>query len=401
MAPVNVLLTVFLLVLQVLRPTDGRGPRVAPYVDIMMSGPSLSELSSATGAKAFTVAFAVGGTSGCEPMWGGELPLNESKIINNIREFQSMGGQVIVATGGALGPYLESICTTEAALTGAYFKILDTVKTNHLDIDIEAAVPLNVLVKSLKNVQNARPETTVRLTLMVQGDDYGLTPELGVNLLKAAASVGLRVDIVNPMTMEFGTSRSDWGEAVISALESTLKQMASIWPEKSTSTLRSMLGATPMIGRNFNGKIFEVKHARSLVDYAKKTGLGYLGFWSVGRDNGKCPGGGISPSCSSIAQSEYEFTKLFNEYADFAGQPSNENGTSSNEIDDKVTNDKSTASPSTTTTSAPLIKTCKGHESRFDEWCVANCARDNCPESICTCSTSPLAPKLVYRTNRI
>ncbi|GAA5177089.1 hypothetical protein GCM10023322_00880 [Rugosimonospora acidiphila] len=59
---------------------------------------------------------------------------------------------------------------------------------------------------------------------------------------------GTNVGIVNPMTMDFGSSR-EWGDAVIAAANSTLTQMAAIWPDLTSAALHRMLGVTPMIGR--------------------------------------------------------------------------------------------------------------------------------------------------------
>ncbi|MBP2476914.1 hypothetical protein JOF53_005786 [Crossiella equi] len=295
-------------------PPTGGSPRVAPYVDITAERPTLAEVSAATGQKHFTLAFVLGSHAGCDPKWGGTINLDEPRIVNQIRDLKAAGGDVIVATGGAAGPYLESACTTVDALAGAYRRIIDTLGVSHLDIDIEASVNLDTMNRALAQVQRERPGTTVSFTLMVQGDDYGLTPALGVDLLKNAKANGVRVDLVNPMTMEFGTSRPDWGDAVITAAESTLRQMAEIWPEKSDADRKRMLGVTPMIGRNFNGKVFLPAHATKLVNWASTNRIGLLAFWSVGRDNGGCPGGGISPTCSSISQGTYEFVNTFKRF---------------------------------------------------------------------------------------
>jgi chitinase len=68
---------------------------------------------------------------------------------------------------------------------------------------------------------------------------------------------------------------------------------------------------TPMIGRNDTGPIFSIADAQKLVTWANSNHIGLLAFWSVGRDNGGCPGGGVSPTCSSISQSTYQFTSIF------------------------------------------------------------------------------------------
>jgi len=166
------------------------------------------------------------------------------------------------------------------------------------------------LNKAIAQVQRERSGTTVSYTLEIQSDDYGLTPALGVDVLTNAKSNGVTVAIVNPMTMDFGSSR-EWGDAVIAAAQSTLNQMKSIWPEKSAADLNRMLGVTPMIGKNDTGPIFSIADGQKLVSWANSNHIGSLGFWSEGRDNGGCPGGAVSPTCSSISQSQFQFTTIF------------------------------------------------------------------------------------------
>jgi chitinase len=288
-------------------PPPPGGGRAAPYIDITMPNPSLVSVANATGQKVFTLAFVLGDSTGCNPSWGGTIPLTDSRIINDIRALKAAGGDVIVATGGAAGPYLESLCN-QTQLAAAYRQILDTVGTNSLDIDVEAGIPQDMVNTVLAALQRERG-TRISYTMRVQGDDFGMDP-YSVQVLQSAAARGVNV-LVNPMTMEFGSSRPDWGDAVIAAAQASLAQLKQIWPSKSDADLKRMLGVTPMIGRNFNGKIFTQTHARNLVNWATSNHIGLLAFWSVGRDNGGCPGGGVSPTCSSIAQSSFEFTNIF------------------------------------------------------------------------------------------
>ncbi len=282
-------------------------PAAAPYIDITMPTPSLVDVANATGQKVFTLAFVLADSTGCNPSWGGTIPLDDARILDDVRALRAMGGEVVVATGGAAGPYLEYTCGSVDALAGAYREILDTVGTNHLDVDVEAPIPQDMVNQALARIQDERG-TSISYTMRVQGDDYGMDP-YSVQVLRSAAAHGVDV-LVNPMTMEFGTSRPNWGDAVIAAAESTLRQMGEIWPSLSAAELRSRLGVTPMIGRNFNGKIFDQSHARQLVDWANANHIGLVAFWSAGRDNGSCPGGGVSPTCSGIAQGTYEFTSI-------------------------------------------------------------------------------------------
>ncbi|GAA0516044.1 chitinase [Saccharopolyspora spinosporotrichia] len=285
--------------------------RTAPYVDITRESPTLPEIAQATGQKHFTLAFVLGSSAGCDPQWGGQIPLTEPRIVDQVTRLREMGGDVIVASGGALGPYLERSCRTADELLAAYRKTLDAVGANHLDIDVEASIPHDVVNEALARLQAERG-TEISYTLRVQSDDTGLDP-YSYQVLQSAAAHGVDV-LVNPMTMEFGSSKP-WGDAVIAAAESTLGQMRQIWPGLSDAELKARLGVTPMIGRNFNGKVFDQSHARQLVDWAAANRIGLLSFWSAGRDNGRCPGGPVAPDCSSIAQSDYEFTRIFGAFA--------------------------------------------------------------------------------------
>ncbi|XP_054153537.1 chitinase-like [Oppia nitens] len=288
-----------------------REPRFAPYIDVTrLDEFKLVDLKNKYGVKAFSLAFALGGAGGCVPWWGGQVAIDDPTIIKALKALKAAGGDVIVSTGGALGPYLEHMCATPSALVNAYKKILSVTGSTHLDIDIEATVNADNMNQALAQLQRENPDISVSFTLMVQGDDYGVTLELGVNVLKNAVKHGVNVDIVNPMTMEFGTSRASWGDAVIAAAEATHKQMKQVWPQKSDKELYSMLGVTPMLGRNFNGKIFTQQHAQQLVNWAKQKQIGHLGFWSINRDRA-CPGKAVDPSCSSIDEKDHEFTKIF------------------------------------------------------------------------------------------
>ncbi|WP_329257347.1 chitinase [Actinoallomurus sp. NBC_01490] len=281
--------------------------RFSPYVDITMATPTLRDVANATGQKHFTLAFALADSAGCDPSWGGTVALNDSRVIGEVNDLKGVGGDVTVATGGAAGPYLENTCSSSAALEDAYKKALDAVGGNRLDVDVEAAIPVATVNTALKQLQSERG-TAITYTLRVQGQDYGVDP-FSVQILQDAASRGLNVT-VNPMLMDFGYT-GDWGSAIISAANATLAQMKQIWPGKSDADLKGMLGLTPMIGKNDTGPTTTQAIARQVLSYAQSNHVGYIGFWSVGRDNGGCPNGSVSPTCSGISQSTYEFTDIF------------------------------------------------------------------------------------------
>ncbi|MFI6096768.1 cellulose binding domain-containing protein [Lentzea sp. NPDC051213] len=285
--------------------------RVAPYVDITMPSPSLIDVANATGQKVFTLAFALGSSAGCSPAWGGTVPLNDSRIVNDVNALKARGGSVIVATGGAMGPYLEHVCSTADSLYNAYVAVLNAVGSNSLDVDVEATIPHAIVNTALKRLQDTRG-TTISYTMRIQGQDYGMDP-YSVSVLQDAAAKGVTV-LVNPMLMNFGYT-GNWGDAMVAASNATLGQMRSIWPSKTDAQLKALLGLTPMIGRNDTGMTTTQADARKVLDYAKANHVGRVAFWSAGRDNGSCPGGGVSPTCSGISQANWEFTNLFKAYS--------------------------------------------------------------------------------------
>jgi hypothetical protein len=285
----------------------GGSGRFSPYIDITMASPTLKDVATATGQKHFNLAFALADSTGCNPSWGGTIPLNDSRIIGEVNDLKGVGGDVTVATGGAAGPYLENSCGSSSALLAAYKKALDAVGSNRLDVDVEASIPVAQVNTALKQLQSERG-TAVSYTLRVQAQDYGVDP-FSVQILQDAASRGLNVT-VNPMLMDFGYSGA-WGDALISAANATLGQMKQIWTGKSDAELKRMLGLTPMIGKNDTGPTTTQAIARQVLSYAQSNHVGYIGFWSVGRDNGGCANGSVSPTCSGISQSTYEFTNIF------------------------------------------------------------------------------------------
>lgn len=291
-------------------PAVDAAPRVAPYVDVTMAAPSLAQAAQATGQKDYTLAFALASSGGCDPKWGGTADIDDSRITSDVAALKAQGGDVVVATGGAVGPYLEQSCTSASALEDAYKKVLDTVGSNHLDVDVEAPIPQDTVNQALAALQAERG-TSVTYTLRVQGQDYGVDP-YSLQVLQSAAAAGVDVD-VNPMVMDFGYS-GDWGDAMVSAADATVQQMKTVWPGESDSSLYGRLGVTPMIGENDSGMTTTQADAEKLLAFARSNHIASIGFWSLGRDNGGCAGGGVSPTCSGISQSDFEFTDIFKGY---------------------------------------------------------------------------------------
>ena len=73
-----------------------------------------------------------------------------------------------------------------------------------------------------------------------------------------------------------------------------------------------MIGVTPMLGQNDDGRVYDQNDARRLVSFAQGRHLGMLSFWELGRDANACSG--PLYRCTNIAQQPYEFSRIFAAY---------------------------------------------------------------------------------------
>jgi hypothetical protein len=64
-------------------------------------------------------------------------------------------------------------------------------------------------------------------------------------------------------------------------------------------------------------EVFDQTAARQLLSFAQQRGLGRLAMWSLNRDQ-PAPGGGtanyVGTTFSSIAQTPYEFSRIFKQF---------------------------------------------------------------------------------------
>ncbi|WP_432870983.1 cellulose binding domain-containing protein [Microbispora rosea] len=286
--------------------------RAAPYVDMgAWPTPSLSAMASASGLKSFTLAFVT--ASGCKAMWFNAYDPRQKWAKDQIDAIRAGGGDVKVSFGGATGIELAQACTDVNALTGEYDAVVTAYDLKYIDLDIEgsaAAEPASIARRSqaLARLQQAHPDLKISLTLPVLPS--GLTAD-GLNVVRSARDAGVRLDAVNVMAMDYYQS-VDYGDAAVQAANSTFAQLKSLYPSLSDAQVWRMAGVTPMLGQNDDGRIYNQDDARQLVAFAKDKHLGLLAFWETTRDRNACTG--ALYSCTNIAQSPYEFSKIFASY---------------------------------------------------------------------------------------
>ena len=287
----------------------------APYVDTGLSNTTLTTVASEYGTQFFTLAFVNG--SGCQ--WS--LP-NQSGWQSQISALRAAGGDVSISFGGYTvdsdGSGLDAQCSSASAMAAQVESVVTTLGVTHLDFDIESSEETNAtditrtaqalaLVRSWASSNGS--SLTISYTLPVL--PTGLTSD-GTNVLSVAKTNGFTPDVVNIMTMDYGSSGTEMGTAANQALDATAGQLESLYGI-SASAAYAKLGNTPMIGQNdTSGEILTLADASTVESYAAQQGIAQLSFWAEGRDNGGCPNAGYASStCSGISQSDGAFTQAF------------------------------------------------------------------------------------------
>jgi hypothetical protein len=291
-------------------PTGGTKMASAPYLYPGWGNPPApATVVSATGIKAFTVAFVLA-SNGCNPAWDGESGLTGGVHAGYINAMKAAGASVVPSVGGWQGNKLGPNCTSVSALAGAYQKIIDAFGLKAIDIDIEntdefenTAVQDRIL-GALKTIKQNNPSVTTILTFgtSTTGPTY-----YGTRLVQQAKALGANIDVFTQMPFDFGGG-SDMYTATVNASEG-LKNLLKTTFGYTDAQAYSHMGISGMNGLSDQQELTSTDTWTRIRDYAKGKGFARFTFWAVNRDRG-CAGGGVVSDCSGIAQADWAFTKI-------------------------------------------------------------------------------------------
>ncbi|GHJ45463.1 hypothetical protein Cs7R123_28050 [Catellatospora sp. TT07R-123] len=288
------------------------GLPTAPYVDMgAWPTPALPDLATGGNLKSFTMAFVT--ASACKAMWFNAYDPRQGWARDQIDAIRARGGDVKVSFGGATGIELAQACSSVSALQAEYQAVVTAYALKYIDLDIEGsatAEPASVARRSqaLAALQAANPGLKISLTLPVLPE--GLTAD-GLSVVRSARDAGVNLDLVNIMAMDYYRS-GDYGDLAVQAANSTFAQLKTLYPAKTDAQVWKMVGVTPMLGQNDDGHVYDQNDARQMVTFAQSKHLGMLAFWETTRDRNAC--NGALYMCTNIAQSPYEFSKIFAGY---------------------------------------------------------------------------------------
>ena len=322
------LLLLSLIAITIIKPSSAKAASAlgsnwygaAPYVmPLANTPPSLTTVMSATGAKAFTLAFVVA-NGGCTPAWEADAGLDnvssDTQIAPIISAVRSAGGDVVVSFGGYGGTKLGETCGSASATAAAEQTVISKYGLNAIDLDLEEpeyenATSINNELGAAKILQANNPSLYISVT--IPGTTSG-TGYFGQQLLTASKSLGFTPNNFGIMPFDGGFSGAS---SQISALQSfnTILINTFGW---SSATAYAHEGFSGMNGRTDSAEYFYQSDFQSVLTFAENNHLARYTFWALNRDRQCNPvdnNGSLSGTCSSVAQNDWDFTKYVVQFA--------------------------------------------------------------------------------------
>jgi chitodextrinase len=328
---------------------QGRGPTpwYAPYSDMgQQLAESMPALVKNGTIQHFTLAFLIAPTEAaneCQAYWSGTNSIYDDKpysnsesileIVNGVRK---NGGDVIISFGGANGTTVAEACTPPPPKTGTltqkqlqaaaekiqkiYQAVIERYKVTYLDFDIETGGSLGnqgsleARNMALIAIRKANPGIVISFTLPVFPTGLTASAPSSLNVITTAAADGFDPDVVNVMTMDYGSGvdagGTDMGLYAILAANNTALQI-------KAAKLTSRVSITPDLGINDDAsEIFTFADTATVVKWATSNpDVARLSNWSINRDNNSakndCKVGTGTYDCSGVQQTPFEFAKDF------------------------------------------------------------------------------------------
>jgi len=283
----------------------------APYYSTLDSGaPDLGQVMSATGQKAFDMAFILASNGSCAPAWDGTDPVSsDTQVAGVINEVRGDGGDVIVSAGGYNGTELGQVCGSASTTAAAYQQVITAYGLHAFDFDleepeIENSTAIANELGAAQILQQNNPGLFVSITMpsTTTGANY-----FGGLLLDEAKSLGFTPDDYTIMPFDGGFSGAS---SQVTALEDFNAQLMSTFGW-SSAVAYAHEGFSGMDGRTDSAEYFYQSDFQTVLSFAQSNGMSRYTFWSVNRDRQCNPVDNndvTSSECSGVAQNSWDFT---------------------------------------------------------------------------------------------
>ena len=292
----------------------------APYdMPLDNNPPNLTQVMSATGEKAFELAFVLAqNNSSCAGAWdgGGSAVSSSDAVGSQISAVRAAGGDVSVSFGGYNGTKLGQVCGSASATAAAEQQVINAYGLHAIDLDLEEPEYENsaAIANELGAAQILqRNNSGLYISVTIPGTAAG-TGWFGSQLLLEAKSLGFTPSNYSIMPFDGGFSGA---ASQISALQAFNGLLTSTFGW-SSATAYSREGVSSMNGRTDSAEYFYQADFQSVLNFAESNHLGRYTFWSVNRDRQCSPpdnNGTLSGTCSSVAQNSWDFTKFDAQFA--------------------------------------------------------------------------------------
>ncbi|OIJ65330.1 chitinase [Streptomyces mangrovisoli] len=310
----------------------------APYLmPLDNNPPDAAAIMDATGLKAFQLAFVLAPNGGgCTPTWGGTAAVSSDTAVQSvINTIRGKGGDVSISIGGYGGTKLGQTCSDAASTAAAYQQVITKYGLHAIDFDLEEPEYENTAaikneIGAAKILQQNNPGLYVSVTTAGTADGTGW---FGKQMLLEAKSQGFTPNNFSIMPFDGGFNGAASQTSALTNFNSILQSTFG-WDQ---ATAYAHEGFSGMNGRSDTGEYFTQADFQTVLDYATSHNMDRFTFWSLNRDRQCTPAdnnGTTSGTCSSVAQSSWDFAKYS---VKFAG----------------ATPPSSTPTPTTTPTSTP------------------------------------------------
>lgn len=309
----------------------------APYYETYLTGDA-AQISQQSGARDLIFAFLQTAAAGsCTVDWNGDAstPVEWSQFGPEIQEIREHGGNVWPSFGGYsadnFGTDLADSCHSVSAIAAELERVITTYGFTRLDFDVEGlslsngngnsngVTDRNQAIATVQQWAAARHRPLQIVYTLPVAQSGPLAPE--DNVLSNAIANGVKIDIVNALTFDYyGGEPNEMATDTMTAAQGTLSELQQLYPHAPIQRLWRMVGVTDMIGIDDYGpdETLTFSDAYMVESWAAEHHLGLLSFWALQRDNGGCPftgtqatWTGASNSCSSVAQSTWEYSQIF------------------------------------------------------------------------------------------
>jgi chitinase len=300
----------------------------APYFEGWRNVP-IPSIARRSGVRYFSLAALETAKPGsCTLTWNGDpgQPVRPGgRFTSQIAALRAMCGDVIITFGGSTagndGTEIADSCHSVDKIAKVYENVITSYNVTRLDMDVEEGALSDNAGIARRSAAIAQLQQWARQTHRRVEVDLTLgivpweLPPSSVKVIRSAVSHNAKITVINAMAFDYFTTNATvhMGSAAVSALKAMHRQLAALYPGRSSAQRWRMEGVTLMIGLDDNPRKNEVTHpadARQVLAFANAHHLPLVSIWAIQRDNGGCPGHKGSNSCSGIRQPTWQFSHI-------------------------------------------------------------------------------------------